>query len=89
MNHRTTSNCSANGGGGGVGEHDETPPERDPWIYKLLKCLQGSASYKKVMMRRANPQGVNTVSKIDKAARVLFPLSFIILNTIYWTTYTK
>ncbi|ELU08088.1 hypothetical protein CAPTEDRAFT_148064 [Capitella teleta] len=78
--------CSLNGG---AREAEVSPTKRDSSFYKLLKCLTGSYSYKKVMIERSNPQGVNRVSRIDRAARVLFPLSFIILNIIYWMTYTK
>ena len=65
------------------------PHQKENIFYKFLKCLQGSAQYRKLMTQRANIYGVNTVSKIDKVSRVLFPLSFIILNIIYWTAYTK
>uniref|UniRef100_T1ICF0 Neurotransmitter-gated ion-channel transmembrane domain-containing protein n=1 Tax=Rhodnius prolixus TaxID=13249 RepID=T1ICF0_RHOPR len=32
---------------------------------------------------------VNSVSHIDRAARVLFPASFLILNIIYWLLYFR
>jgi gamma-aminobutyric acid receptor subunit alpha len=60
-------------------------PEETSW-FQCLMCLQGSAHYRKRMTKRANPAGVNTVSQIDKVSRVLFPLSFLLLNIIYWST---
>lgn len=56
---------------------------------KLLSCLQGSHEFRSSMRRRAKKAGVgaNSVSKLDKLSRVLFPLSFITLNVIYWIVY--
>ena len=64
-------------------------PPKENLVFKLLKCLQGSTQYRVMMMQRANMYGVNTVSQIDKISRILFPLSFIFLNIIYWIAYTK
>ncbi|KFM76354.1 Gamma-aminobutyric acid receptor alpha-like protein, partial [Stegodyphus mimosarum] len=30
---------------------------------------------------------LNSVSKVDKASRVVFPLVFLFINLIYWFTY--
>ena len=30
---------------------------------------------------------MNSVSNIDEISRVLFPLSFLLINLIYWCTY--
>ncbi len=57
-------------------------------LMRFIKCLQGSAQYRRAMEIRAHRHGVNSVSKIDKVSRTLFPLSFIILNVIYWIAYT-
>lgn len=32
--------------------------------------------------------GVNSVSKIDMISRILFPMTFIIINATYWIAYT-
>ncbi|EEC13800.1 gamma-aminobutyric acid receptor, putative, partial [Ixodes scapularis] len=32
---------------------------------------------------------INSVSKIDKVSRVVFPLTFIVTNVVYWLTYFK
>ena len=34
-----------------------------------------------------NSLEINSVSKIDRAARVLFPLSFIFISALYWNIY--
>ncbi len=31
--------------------------------------------------------GINSVSKIDKASRVFFPFVFMTFNVVYWITY--
>lgn len=32
---------------------------------------------------------INSVSKVDRVSRVVFPLSFIVVNTVYWLTYFR
>jgi hypothetical protein len=32
---------------------------------------------------------LNSVSKIDRIARIIFPLAFIIMNLVYWYTYLR
>lgn len=56
---------------------------------KLLSCLQGSHEFRSVMRRRARQSGVgaNSVSRLDKISRVLFPLAFTALNVMYWAVY--
>ncbi|KAK2148946.1 hypothetical protein LSH36_474g04060 [Paralvinella palmiformis] len=64
-------------------------PRLDPCFYRFWKCLQGSSHYKKLMRRHSQRSGVNSVSKIDKMSRILFPLVFIMFNVIYWISYSK
>lgn len=56
---------------------------------KLLNCLQGSHKYRNSIRRRAKRSGVgaNSVSRLDIASRILFPLSFTMFNIIYWAVY--
>lgn len=61
---------------------------KEKLLYRCLMCLQGSARYRKKMRKRANSDGINTVSQIDKISRVLFPFSFIFLNIVYWIIIT-
>ncbi|KAH7969296.1 hypothetical protein HPB52_016585 [Rhipicephalus sanguineus] len=32
---------------------------------------------------------INSVSKVDRVSRVVFPLAFIVVNTVYWLTYFR
>lgn len=32
---------------------------------------------------------INSVSKVDRVSRVVFPLSFITMNLVYWLTYFR
>lgn len=34
-----------------------------------------------------NALGLNSVSKIDKLSRIIFPLVFIFFNILYWSIY--
>ncbi|KAK7097235.1 hypothetical protein V1264_004245 [Littorina saxatilis] len=51
-----------------------------------LSCLL-SARKTRLNKRVRNALGLNSVSKIDRAARVVFPASFIVLNILYWIAY--
>ena len=55
---------------------------------KFFQCIRGSASYRD-MQARSTPIGINSVSMIDRASRVLFPLSFLIFNIFYWSLYLR
>ena len=57
--------------------------------HKLFSCLKGSQKYRDSMRRRARRAGhlANSVSRLDKISRVLFPLTFLVINIIYWTVY--
>ncbi len=69
--------------------HTDLERNKDSCFKKFIRCLQGNAQYRKLMMRRAKDCGVNSVSVIDKASRILFPFSFTILNILYWIAYTR
>ena len=65
------------------------PPSSDSCFKKFFRCIQGNDSYRKLMMKRSQLSGVNSVSMIDKVSRVLFPLAFTGLNVMYWIAYTR
>ena len=69
-------------------DSDSPPDMPDPCWRKFMRCLQGSASYRKMLERSSSPTGVNSVSRIDIVSRILFPLTFIIINATYWIAYT-
>lgn len=61
-------------------------------IVQFWYCFTSNEKYKQEMRRRRGPHdqsfgAVNSVSKIDKVSRIMFPLIFFILNVIYWTYY--
>ncbi|XP_013411589.1 gamma-aminobutyric acid receptor alpha-like [Lingula anatina] len=51
-----------------------------------LRCLRGDSKYRKLLTMRGSPDGINSVSRIDKVSRIVFPLTFTILNVLYWHT---
>ncbi|XP_050415324.2 gamma-aminobutyric acid receptor alpha-like [Patella vulgata] len=53
---------------------------------KFLKCLLHSRN-NKFKRHVRNALGLNSVSKIDKVSRVLFPMAFTTLNIVYWVSY--
>ncbi|XP_074650714.1 gamma-aminobutyric acid receptor subunit alpha-2-like [Tubulanus polymorphus] len=55
---------------------------------RFFNCLTGSAKYRDMKMRNSK-KGVNSVSKIDKLARLMFPLAFFLFNLFYWVLYLK
>ncbi|KAL3310257.1 hypothetical protein Ciccas_011183 [Cichlidogyrus casuarinus] len=51
-----------------------------------IACITGSVSYRKYKMKKINSQ-INSVSRIDRASRLFFPLGFITFNVCYWILY--
>lgn len=58
----------------------------DNFLYKFFNCLKGSAKYRDMKVR-ATPISINSVSKIDRSAKVVFPVTFITFNIFYWYSY--
>ncbi|GLH14021.1 Gamma-aminobutyric acid receptor subunit beta-like, partial [Gryllus bimaculatus] len=61
---------------------------------QLLYCLMGDDEYRRQRQRAAAHAArasryVNSVSHIDRAARIFFPASFGLLNVLYWLAYYK
>ncbi|GAB0097059.1 Gamma-aminobutyric acid receptor alpha-like [Sergentomyia squamirostris] len=61
-------------------------------LYKQLwLCILGDDKFRRMRQREATrtdtTRHVNSVSLIDRMARVLFPLSFLIFNLMYWLAY--
>ncbi|ODM96204.1 Gamma-aminobutyric acid receptor subunit alpha-2 [Orchesella cincta] len=53
-------------------------------------CFIADEEFRRERQRRAALESeMNSVSKIDTISRVLFPVSFTILNIIYWIIYTN
>ncbi|XP_053599653.1 gamma-aminobutyric acid receptor subunit alpha-2 [Plodia interpunctella] len=61
---------------------------RVPRWRQLLYCLAGDDRYRRQRQIEAGSRGhINSVSHIDRAARVMFPASFALLNLFYWLVY--
>ncbi|KAG7305242.1 hypothetical protein JYU34_009281 [Plutella xylostella] len=61
---------------------------RVPRWRQLLYCLAGDDRYRRQRQIEAGSRShINSVSGIDRAARVLFPASFALLNLFYWLIY--
>ena len=58
--------------------------------YGLLQCLSNKSSYRNLTL--SPPSGLmniapNSVSRIDRTSRLLFPLTFITFHVFYWIVY--
>jgi gamma-aminobutyric acid receptor subunit alpha len=67
------------------------PPKASRWKHLWL-CLLGDVKFRRQRQREATEQAgdkrhVNSVSLVDRSARVLFPASFLFLNILYWLVY--
>ncbi|CAN8006662.1 unnamed protein product [Ixodes hexagonus] len=71
-------------------EHSRRPPDHG---YCPSRRVQRRKRPSMISRRRMSSQiqelWINSVSKIDKVSRVVFPLTFIITNVVYWLTYFK
>ncbi len=64
---------------------------KKPWLRNLYRflcrfwfCLSRNTKYKRVIRKRASRFGINSRSELDVFARVAFPVSFALLNILYW-----
>lgn len=63
------------------------PKVKEHCCTKFYNCIKGSAEYRDMKRKTRRRDGVNSVSKIDTASRVVFPVVFIAFNVIYWIIY--
>ena len=70
-------------------ESKETQTERKASCFRqFLRCIIADETFRRQRQKAAAQESSsNSVSKIDQIARVLFPLSFLLLNAFYWTIY--
>jgi len=54
------------------------------YLCRFWFCLTGSTRYKHVIRKRSTRIGVNSRSDLDVFARIVFPLSFVLFNILYW-----
>jgi hypothetical protein len=57
------------------------------FLHNFWKCVINDPAFKKQMTKRAHFKGINSVSRCDRVSRIMFPLSFLLLNTAYWYIY--
>ncbi|CAO1385358.1 unnamed protein product [Diamesa hyperborea] len=65
----------------------QTEPPRKPKWKQMWLCFLGDENFRKERAREASSgptKHVNSVSMIDRTARVIFPMSFFTLNLLYW-----
>eukprot|EP00099_Drosophila_melanogaster_P017171 NP_573090.3 uncharacterized protein Dmel_CG8916, isoform B [Drosophila melanogaster] len=74
----------------------QTEPPAVSRLHQMWMCLKSDNSFRKQRERNAaaqkSEQGgancyVNSVSLIDRVARIAFPMSFAFLNLLYWWAY--
>ncbi|XP_065580667.1 gamma-aminobutyric acid receptor alpha-like isoform X2 [Artemia franciscana] len=64
--------------------------EKEHCLMQLVHCITANPKYRKARTRQAIISGsVNSVSKIDKFSRILFPLTFSLFNVFYWLFYRE
>lgn len=68
------------------------PPKAKKWK-QIWLCFLGDDKFRKQRQREATENSigharyVNSVSLIDRSARIGFPMSFGVLNLLYWLIY--
>uniref|UniRef100_A0A1B0DRB5 Gamma-aminobutyric acid receptor alpha-like n=1 Tax=Phlebotomus papatasi TaxID=29031 RepID=A0A1B0DRB5_PHLPP len=70
----------------------QTDQPKAPKWKQLWLCILGDDKFRRMRQREAtrkdrSTRHVNSVSLIDRVARVLFPLSFGMFNLMYWLVY--
>uniref|UniRef100_A0A182QI39 Neurotransmitter-gated ion-channel ligand-binding domain-containing protein n=1 Tax=Anopheles farauti TaxID=69004 RepID=A0A182QI39_9DIPT len=70
----------------------QTEPPKEPVWKQVWLCFLGDDQFRRRRQREASARGggnrhVNSVSLIDQAARILFPMSFLFFNILYWLVY--
>ncbi|CAF0948726.1 unnamed protein product [Rotaria sp. Silwood1] len=64
---------------------------RNPWLSNICRyvrrlwfCISGNTKYKRSIRKRTSRIGINSRSELDVFARIVFPVSFILFNILYW-----
>ena len=68
------------------GNCHQPPKLHENCLIKCFQCLKGSATYRNLRLKLSIDDH-NSVSRIDQASRILFPLVFISFHVFYWMTY--
>ena len=62
--------------------------ESVPLLFQCWRCFFGTRNIRH-NKQACNALGLNSVSRIDKLSRIIFPLVFFMLNIIYWAVYLE
>lgn len=75
----------------GTVEPSRRPSDRGrrPLRQRVERRKRPSMITRRRMSSQIQELWINSVSKIDKVSRVVFPLTFIVTNVVYWLTYFK
>lgn len=96
INKHTSSKCQLNtkvtekpNGETNVTVHYEgiSKYRREHFCSKFCHCIRGSAAYRDMKMKTSKYGGINSVSRIDRVSRILFPFMFLLFHVFYWTSY--
>lgn len=85
--HSPTSLTSSRSVSRAAGTQTEPKPNL---LSQMLLCLLANQDFKKRRASEAKGRGVivNSSSQIDRFARLMFPLSFMAFNILYWLSYS-
>lgn len=56
-------------------------------VLQFITCIIASEDYRDHILRDIEDEHVNSVSKVDTLSKYLFPLTFILVNIVYWLYY--
>ena len=59
---------------------------RPSCLKQMFYCLAANQSFRQIRKKKALAKGniINSVSKIDSVSRILFPVTFSLINVFYW-----
>ena len=65
--------------------------EQPSLLRQIVMCLLANQEYRTRRTSEAKGRGVivNSSSRIDRMARLMFPLSFTAFNILYWVSYSQ
>ena len=65
--------------------------EQPSLLRQIVMCLLANQEYRTRRASEAKGRGVivNSSSRIDRMARLMFPLSFTAFNILYWVSYCQ
>ncbi|XP_055333464.1 gamma-aminobutyric acid receptor subunit alpha-2-like isoform X2 [Paramacrobiotus metropolitanus] len=70
-------------------EQLDRPFGNETFCQKLFYCITGNENYRSELIRRGKyrTSSINSVSLLDRASRIGFPLTFGLVNLVYWISF--